>query len=80
MWLLRQYGELLSLGICVVTPASAVHRAGSNAPAWVCLSAAFWEQDVLLTPLIPLYITQSGNKNQIQTQSPSIITNLEDRP
>lgn len=30
-------------------------------------------------PLIPLYITLSGNKNQIETQSPSIITNPEDR-
>lgn len=30
------------------------YNAGSNAPARVCLSAAFWEQDVLLTPVIPL--------------------------
>lgn len=48
-----------------VGPTSAVRGAGSDVPAWVCLSAAFWEQDALLTPLVPWYVTQSGNKNQI---------------
>lgn len=33
---------------CRVSPTSAVHGAGRNTPVWVCLSAAFWEQDVLL--------------------------------